>query len=139
MTQLFSHTFEHFTMMSNFYQLLLNLSQDLNFFIGLVIGLEHKGRACKMCESVWQKLGHTSKLATCNILNVQINEYWECCVDCWGLAKLSIFILICVCLPLIMLWMFKLMNTEKEVLTVGVLQSCHFIFTACTLNNLFYF
>ena len=32
--------------------------QDLKFFIGLVIGLEHKGRPCKMCNSVQQKLGH---------------------------------------------------------------------------------
>ena len=27
--------------------------------LGLVIGLEHIERACKMCESVRQKLGHT--------------------------------------------------------------------------------
>ena len=28
-------------------------------FFYLVIGLEHKRRPCKMCNSVWQKLGHT--------------------------------------------------------------------------------
>ena len=33
--------------------------QDLKNFIGLVIGLEHKGRPCKMCDSVRQKLAHT--------------------------------------------------------------------------------
>ena len=30
------------------------------FFIGLVIGLEHRRRSCKMCDSVRQKLGHTN-------------------------------------------------------------------------------
>jgi hypothetical protein len=30
------------------------------FFFGLVVGLEHKGRPCKMCDSVQQKLGHTT-------------------------------------------------------------------------------
>ena len=42
----------------NFWQSLLNWTQDLNF-IGLVIGLEHKGRPCKMCDCVRQKLGYT--------------------------------------------------------------------------------
>ena len=36
-------------------------SRDQIFFIGLVIGLEHKGRPCKMCDSVRQKLGHPNK------------------------------------------------------------------------------
>ena len=38
----------------NFWQHLLNRTQDLKIFIGLVIGLEHKGRPCKMCNSVRQ-------------------------------------------------------------------------------------
>ena len=33
-----------------------------NLFIGLIIGLEHRGRLCKMCDSVRQKLGHTKSL-----------------------------------------------------------------------------
>ena len=35
-------------------------TQELFFFIGLVIVLEHKRRPCKMCNSVRQKLGHTN-------------------------------------------------------------------------------
>ena len=46
----------------NFWPCLLNWTQDLDFFIGLVIGLEHIGRPCKMCDSVWQKLGHANVL-----------------------------------------------------------------------------
>ena len=37
------------------------------FFIGLVIGLEHKGRPCKMRDSVQQKLGHT-KTYVCSLV-----------------------------------------------------------------------
>ena len=39
----------------NFWQCLLNWTQDLKIFIGLVIGLE----PCKMCDCVRQKLGYT--------------------------------------------------------------------------------
>ena len=43
---------------------LLTMFTQLNarpkFFLGLVIGLEHKGRSCKMCYSVQPKLGHTT-------------------------------------------------------------------------------
>ena len=63
------------------------------------------------------------KLDSCNILNIQINEYWEPCVDCCGLLICHFFILLCVILSLLMFWKFKLMNTKKVVLTVKVLQN----------------
>ena len=61
----------------NFWQRLLNWTQDLNIFIELVIGLEHKGRPCKMCDSVQQKLGHTK--AARGRSNKSQFPIWRCC------------------------------------------------------------
>ena len=77
-----------------FWQHLLNWTHDLIFFIGLVIGLEHKGSPCKLCDCLSQKLGHTNLhnqncdlewmlLFTCQqlILNLRILNFftqWVC-------------------------------------------------------------
>mgnify|MGYP007015537536 CR=1 FL=1 len=56
-----------------------------------------------------------SGVASCNILNVQINEYLE-----WVLAKMFYFTM-CLCtLASCNVIIFKLMNTKKVVLLVGV-------------------
>ena len=42
------------------------LNARSKIFLELVIGLEHKGRPCKMCDSVRQKLGHTNIAIQCS-------------------------------------------------------------------------
>ena len=41
-----------------------NLNKCTQYLKGLVIDLEHKGRPCKMCDSVRQKLGHTNNTSS---------------------------------------------------------------------------
>ena len=47
-------------------------------FIGQVIVLEHKGRPCKMCDSVQQKLGHTKCSVHGNMFCVShLTLFWQ--------------------------------------------------------------
>ena len=41
-----------------FWQNLHKCTQDLKKFIKQIIVVDHKGKACKMCDSVRQKFGH---------------------------------------------------------------------------------
>ena len=70
-------------MMSIFWWLLLNWYHDLIFSIGLVIGLEHKWKACKMCESVQKKFGHTNILSRYALWYVCIKSACVCSAIIW--------------------------------------------------------
>ena len=60
-----------------FWRNLQKCTQDLKFFIGLVIVLEHKWRPCKMCDSVRQKLGHTKVFGKVNYTIAMIKGSFE--------------------------------------------------------------
>ena len=46
-------------------------------FIGWVIGLEHKRRPCKMCDSVQQKLVHTKGYISTNMVRRKDDVYFN--------------------------------------------------------------